>query len=103
MRNSGIDPLGAAALYVDVLDIKDRTLIDPENRLALPFFGDADIYYNSTLPENAYLGGLTYVFPEGTGTLTAQVPEPATIWMIAGVLPLAWLAIRRYPIKPSVA
>ena len=29
------------ALYVGVLDIKDRTLIDPENLRVLPFFGDA--------------------------------------------------------------
>ena len=93
----------AAAIYVDVLDVKDRTLVDSENRRVLPFFGDVDVYYNSTLPENDYLGGLNYAFAEGTGTLIAQVPEPATIWMIAGVLPFVGLAARRRPILPSVS
>jgi len=90
------------AIYVGVLDIQDRTLIDPENLLALPFFGDADIYYDPSLPENDYLDGLTYAFADGTGTLTAQIPEPATIWLIIAVLSFARPAIRRCPVKPTV-
>ena len=58
------------ALYVGVLDVEDRAEIDPENLLVFPFLGDVIVYYNSTLPENDYLDGLTYAFAEGTGRLT---------------------------------
>lgn len=91
------------ALYVGALDIKDRTLIDPENLQVLPFFGDAHIYYDPALPENDYLGGLTYVFADGAGTLTAQILEPATIWLIVSVLSFLSLAIVNRPTKPTVS
>ena len=46
----------------------------------------SSIYYNPMVPQNAYLGGLTY--GRGGGVL-APVPEPG---------PLALLAIGRLPV-----
>jgi len=83
------------ALYVGVLDVEDRALIDAENRQVLCFFGDASVYYDRSRPENEYLGGLTYTFAEGHGTLSAQIPEPTTLRLILVALPSIWFVVRR--------
>jgi len=56
-----------------------------------------NIYYLSTLPENAYLGGKTYAFLDGGQLIPvagAPVPIPATVWLLgAGLVGL--IGIRR--------
>jgi len=66
------------ALYVQTLVLDDGVI-----QLA-DISGDAlNIYYNPALPENAYLGGLTYPLGNGTSNLLPiGIPEPGTLFLM---------------------
>lgn len=64
------------ALYVGAL-LLEAVVADPGLLDALPLIGDAVVYYDATLPENAYLAGDEYGFATGKGVVRPLVPEPS--------------------------
>jgi hypothetical protein len=54
-----------------------------------------DIYYDPTMTNNAYLGGLTYNLQDG-GVLAPAVPLPASAWLfLSGLVGLGLLGRKR--------
>ena len=87
-------PSDSGALYVGEILGLDISGFDVSN-----IYGNGlNIYYLSYLPQNSYLGGLTYNLQSGGQLIpvTPVVPEPGTLFLLgAGFLGLAGAGIRK--------
>jgi len=88
---------GVNALYIGVLDLAgwDTTPDGLQASLegALDLSPGLNIYYHSTLAENAWLEGADYDLWSG-GRLLAAIPEPSSLWLTLGGVVLC-LALNR--------
>ncbi|RZI83066.1 MAG: PEP-CTERM sorting domain-containing protein, partial [Rubrivivax sp.] len=85
---------GRAALYVGEVTFEDG--IGQLSNIA----SDYNIYYDPTLAGNAYLGGRSYAFGSGSGSLVAAaVPEPESFALVLAGLAMTTFVRRR--LRPS--
>lgn len=93
--------VGTNALYVGVLDLAgwdtSSGALELTLMTALNLSNGVNIYYDSSLLENAYLNGATYDLWEGQGKLIAAVPEPGTsvLLILGGVFGLLMRHMRK--------
>jgi len=88
---NGVDPGQTVAFYVG--ELVGASILG--NAITNLTGNGLNVYYNSALAANAYLGGLTYLLAEGGRLIGVRVvPEPATLALLLAGLGVAAAAAR---------